>query len=84
MFVSDEETAGGGCAWLTEHPRCRPLDMLINEGAGEVFEFAGQRRYGVGCAEKGIFRFELRRAGRPTLAPQVGDNALLKLGPVLT
>src|SRR5207302_883277 len=56
-----------------------------NEGGGESFEFAGRRRYGVCCAEKGIFRFKLIArgdAGHASL-PKTGDNALLKLGPVL-
>jgi acetylornithine deacetylase/succinyl-diaminopimelate desuccinylase-like protein len=59
--------------------------MLLNEGGGESFEFAGRRRYGVCCAEKGIFRFKLIAhgdAGHASL-PKTGDNALLKLGPVL-
>jgi acetylornithine deacetylase/succinyl-diaminopimelate desuccinylase-like protein len=50
-----------------------------------VFEFEGARRYGVCCAEKGIFRFKLTAhgtAGHASL-PKTGDNALLKLGPVL-
>ena len=47
--------------------------------------WGGQRRYGVCCAEKGIFRFKLTAhgaAGHASL-PKTGDNALLKLGPVL-
>jgi acetylornithine deacetylase/succinyl-diaminopimelate desuccinylase-like protein len=59
--------------------------MLLNEGAGEVFDFDGRRRYGVCCAEKGIFRFKLTArgvAGHASL-PKTGENALLKLGPVL-
>jgi len=31
-------------------------ETLLNEGGGGVFEFGGSRRYGVCCAEKGIFR----------------------------
>ena len=88
MFVSDEETGGEvGAAWLcSEHPDAVRCDMLINEGAGEVFEFDGRRQYGVGCAEKGIFRFKLNADGEAGHAsmPQLGDNALLKLAPVLT
>jgi acetylornithine deacetylase/succinyl-diaminopimelate desuccinylase-like protein len=59
--------------------------MLINEGAGEHFEWQGRRYYGVCCGEKGIFRFNLTArgvAGHASL-PRTGDNALLKLGPVL-
>ncbi|HUA49395.1 MAG TPA: M20/M25/M40 family metallo-hydrolase [Solirubrobacteraceae bacterium] len=87
VFVSDEETGGDvGAHWLTEtHPERARCDMLLNEGGGEVFEFDGRRRYGVCCAEKGIFRFKLTAhgtAGHASL-PKTGDNALLKLGPVL-
>ena len=87
VFVSDEETGGAvGARWLTEtHPDRVRCDMLLNEGGGEVFEFAGARRYGVCCAEKGIFRFQLTARGVAGHAsmPKTGDNALLKLGPVL-
>ena len=60
--------------------------MLLNEGAGPVFEFDGRRRFGVACAEKGIFRFNLDASGEAGHAsvPQLGDNALLKLAPALT
>jgi len=87
VFVSDEETGGDvGAHWLTDtHPDRVRCDMLLNEGGGEVFEFGGARRYGVCCAEKGIFRFKLTArgvAGHASL-PKTGENALLKLGPVL-
>jgi acetylornithine deacetylase/succinyl-diaminopimelate desuccinylase-like protein len=87
VFVSDEETGGDvGAHWLTEtHPDRVRCDMLLNEGGGEVFEFGGRRRYGVCCAEKGIFRFKLTARGAAGHAslPKTGDNALLKLGPAL-
>lgn len=87
VFVSDEETGGDvGARWLCErHPDAVRCDMLLNEGAGEVFEYEGQRRYGVCCAEKGIFRFTITAHGEAGHAsmPTVGDNALLKLAPVL-
>jgi acetylornithine deacetylase/succinyl-diaminopimelate desuccinylase-like protein len=87
VFVSDEETGGDvGAHWLTDtHPDRVRCDMLLNEGAGDVFEFEGRRRYGVCCAEKGIFRFKLTARGAAGHAslPKTGDNALLKLGPVL-
>jgi acetylornithine deacetylase/succinyl-diaminopimelate desuccinylase-like protein len=87
MFVSDEETGGSlGARWLTEqHPDKVRCDMLINEGAGEVFEYGGRRLYGVCCAEKGLFRFKLIARGVAGHAsmPRMGDNALLKLAPVL-
>jgi acetylornithine deacetylase/succinyl-diaminopimelate desuccinylase-like protein len=86
-FVADEETGGDvGAHWLTDtHPDRVRCDMLLNEGGGEVFEFEGARRYGVCCAEKGIFRFRLTARGTAGHAslPKTGDNALLKLGPVL-
>jgi acetylornithine deacetylase/succinyl-diaminopimelate desuccinylase-like protein len=87
VFVSDEETGGDvGAHWLTDtHPDRVRCDMLLNEGGGEVFGFGGVRRYGVCCAEKGIFRFRLTARGAAGHAslPRTGDNALLKLGPVL-
>ena len=87
VFVSDEETGGDvGAHWLTEtHPDRVRCDMLLNEGAGDVFEWDGGRRYGVCCAEKGIFRFKLTArgvAGHASL-PRTGENALLKLAPAL-
>jgi acetylornithine deacetylase/succinyl-diaminopimelate desuccinylase-like protein len=87
VFVSDEETGGDvGAHWLcTEHPETVRCDMLLNEGGGEVFTYGGRRHYGVCCAEKGIFRFNVTAhgmAGHASL-PRTGDNALLKLGPVL-
>ncbi len=87
VFVADEETGGEvGAHWLcTEHPDKVRCDMLLNEGGGEVFEYDGRRHYGVCCAEKGIFRFTITAVGSAGHAslPKTGDNALLKLGPVL-
>jgi acetylornithine deacetylase/succinyl-diaminopimelate desuccinylase-like protein len=87
VFVPDEETGGEvGAHWLTAtHPNRTRCDMLLNEGGGEAFEWGGHRRYGVCCGEKGIFRFTLTAhgtAGHASL-PKTGDNALLKLAPVL-
>jgi len=87
VFVCDEETGGDlGAHWLTDtHPDRVRCDMLLNEGGGESFEWDGRRHYGVCCGEKGIFRFTLTAhgtAGHASL-PKTGDNALLKLGPVL-
>ena len=88
VFVSDEETGGDvGARWLTEtHPDKVRCDMLLNEGGGEVFEIAGRRRYGICCAEKGIFRFKITARGAAGHAslPRTGDNALLKLAPALS
>jgi acetylornithine deacetylase/succinyl-diaminopimelate desuccinylase-like protein len=87
VFVSDEETGGDvGARWLTEqHPEKVRCDMLLNEGGGGVFEFGGARHYGVCCGEKGIVRIKLTAIGAAGHAslPRTGDNALLKLGPVL-
>jgi acetylornithine deacetylase/succinyl-diaminopimelate desuccinylase-like protein len=87
VFVADEETGGEvGAHWLTTtHPDRVRCEMLINEGGGHAFEWEGRRRYGVCCGEKGIFRFTVTAhgtAGHASL-PKTGDNALLKLGPVL-
>jgi acetylornithine deacetylase/succinyl-diaminopimelate desuccinylase-like protein len=87
VAVVDEETGGSlGAEWITRnHPEKVRCDMLINEGGGAVFEYAGTRRYGVCCAEKGVFRFKLTTdgvAGHASM-PGMGENALLKMGPVL-
>jgi acetylornithine deacetylase/succinyl-diaminopimelate desuccinylase-like protein len=87
VFMADEEAGGDlGAQWLTRtHPEKVRCDMLINEGGGEPFEYADTRRYGVCCAEKGVFRFAItvRGASGHASLPKTGDNALLKLGPVL-
>jgi acetylornithine deacetylase/succinyl-diaminopimelate desuccinylase-like protein len=87
VAVVDEETGGSlGAEWITkQHPEKVRCDLLINEGGGPVFEYAGARRYGVCCAEKGVFRFTLSTdgvAGHASM-PKMGDNALLKMAPVL-
>src|SRR5581483_2783501 len=87
VFVADEETGGDvGARWLCEqHPDKVRCEMLLNEGGGEQFHYGGRRRYGVCCAEKGIFRFKLTATGAAGHAslPRTGDNALLKLAPAL-
>jgi acetylornithine deacetylase/succinyl-diaminopimelate desuccinylase-like protein len=87
VFVVDEEVGGElGAQWITQnHPDRVRCDMLLNEGAGESFHYDGRRLYGVCCGEKGVFRFTLTARGRAGHAslPRTGDNALLKLGPVL-
>jgi acetylornithine deacetylase/succinyl-diaminopimelate desuccinylase-like protein len=87
VAVADEETGGElGAKWLTEtHQEKVRCDMLLNEGGGPHFELDGQRYYGVCCAEKGVFRFTVSTDGAAGHAsmPKLGDNALLKLGPVL-
>jgi len=88
VFVADEEAGSlHGAKWLCEnHPDKVRCDFSVNEGAGEVFEFDGRRYYSVCVAEKGVFRFTLSTNGRAGHAsiPRIGDNALLKLGPLLT
>src|SRR5215208_4546392 len=87
VFTADEETgAAHGARWLCEnHAEKVACDMVVNEGAGEVFEFDGRRHYGVCAGEKGVFRFTLTTSGRAGHAsiPRIGDNALVKLAPIL-
>jgi acetylornithine deacetylase/succinyl-diaminopimelate desuccinylase-like protein len=87
VAVVDEETGGSlGAEWITQnHPDKVRCDLLVNEGGGAVFEYNGRRCYGVCCAEKGVFRFKLTTdgvAGHASM-PGMGENALLKMGPVL-
>jgi acetylornithine deacetylase/succinyl-diaminopimelate desuccinylase-like protein len=87
VAVVDEETGGSlGAQWITEnHPEKVRCDLLINEGGGAVFEYGGKRCYGVCCAEKGVFRFTITTdgvAGHASM-PGMGENALLKMAPVL-
>jgi acetylornithine deacetylase/succinyl-diaminopimelate desuccinylase-like protein len=87
VIVVDEETGSAcGARWLTEqHPEKVRCDLLINEGGGNIFELDGRRLYGVCCAEKGVFRFTLSTEGVAGHAsiPRMGDNALLKMAPLL-
>lgn len=87
VVVVDEEVGGElGAMWLCEHhPDLVRCDLLLNEGAGAVFPYDGQRFYGVCVAEKGVFRFRVLTdgvAGHASI-PKIGDNALLKLAPLL-
>jgi acetylornithine deacetylase/succinyl-diaminopimelate desuccinylase-like protein len=87
VAVVDEETGGSlGAEWITRnHPEKVRCDLLLNEGGGAVFEYGGRRCYGVCCAEKGVFRFKVTTdgvAGHASM-PGMGENALLKMGPVL-
>ncbi len=87
VAVADEETGGElGAKWLTQnHPEKVRCDMLLNEGGGQSFTYDGRRRYGVCCAEKGVFRFTVTTRGVAAHAstPQMGENALLKMAPLL-
>jgi acetylornithine deacetylase/succinyl-diaminopimelate desuccinylase-like protein len=88
ITVVDEETGGRlGAKWLTEnHPDLCRVDWLVNEGGGQVMPYGDRRLYGVGCAEKGTFRFRVtaRGVGGPASVPGTGENALLKLAPVIS
>jgi acetylornithine deacetylase/succinyl-diaminopimelate desuccinylase-like protein len=85
--VADEETGGYlGARWLcSEHPEKLAPDYVLNEGGGIVFELEKQRFYPYCTGEKGVIRFKLRTRGRAGHAsvPAIGDNALLKLAPVI-
>ena len=87
VTVVDEETGGElGAQWITQtHPEKVRCDLLVNEGGGAVFELGGRRCYGVCCAEKGVFRFTLTTSGVAGHAsmPGMGENALLKMAPLL-
>jgi acetylornithine deacetylase/succinyl-diaminopimelate desuccinylase-like protein len=88
VFVVDEETGGAlGARWLTEqHPDKVRCDFLLNEGGGAWFDYGGRRLYGLCCGEKSVIRFEITARGAAGHAsmPRTGDNALLKLAPVLS
>ncbi len=87
VSVVDEESGGNlGARWLcSEHPDLVRCDWLLNEGGGEVIPYDGRRLYGVCCGEKGVFRFRLSTTGVAGHAsiPRMGDNALLKMAPIL-
>jgi acetylornithine deacetylase/succinyl-diaminopimelate desuccinylase-like protein len=87
VVLVDEETGGGeGAMWLTAtHPEKVRCDYLVNEGGGGIIEYGERRLYCLGCAEKGVFRFALHTDGAAAHAsmPRLGDNALLKLAPLL-
>ena len=87
VSVVDEEVGGAqGAIWLTAtHPDLVRCDYLLNEGGGAMIPYDGGRIYGVSVAEKGVFRFRLSTTGTAGHAsnPRIGDNALLKLAPLL-
>jgi acetylornithine deacetylase/succinyl-diaminopimelate desuccinylase-like protein len=87
ISVVDEEVGGAeGAVWLCrERPDLARVDFLLNEGGGQVMPYGDRRLYGVCCAEKGTFRFRVRARGVAGHAsvPGFGDNALVKLAPVL-
>jgi acetylornithine deacetylase/succinyl-diaminopimelate desuccinylase-like protein len=87
IVLVDEEVGGTlGAMWICDtHPDKVRCDYLLNEGAGAVFVYDGVRFYGVCIAEKGVFRFRLTTEGIAGHAsiPKIGDNALLKMAPLL-
>jgi acetylornithine deacetylase/succinyl-diaminopimelate desuccinylase-like protein len=87
VATADEEMgAGAGAQWLCrEHPQEVRCDYVLNEGGGVAFEVDGRRFYTLCVGEKGVFRFLVRTHGRAGHAsvPALGDNALLKLAPLL-
>ena len=87
VVVVDEEVGGElGAIWICEHhPEKVRCDYLLNEGGGANFVYDGARHYGVCVAEKGVFRFRVTTdgvAGHASI-PKIGDNALLKMAPLL-
>lgn len=87
IVTADEEMGAHlGARWLCEaHPEKAYADLVVNEGGGAMFELEGRRFYTVAVGEKGVFRFKLRAHGRAGhgSVPSLGDNALLRLAPVL-
>jgi acetylornithine deacetylase/succinyl-diaminopimelate desuccinylase-like protein len=87
ITTADEEMGAAlGAKWLCEErPETVRSDLVVNEGGGASFELAGRRLYTLCVGEKGVFRFNLRTRGRAGHAsvPALGDNALLKLAPLL-
>jgi len=89
VIVTADEECGAhlGAKWLCEeHAGKAHADLVVNEGGGTLFELRGRRFYTLAVGEKGVFRFKLRAHGRAGhgSVPSLGDNALLRLAPVLT
>jgi acetylornithine deacetylase/succinyl-diaminopimelate desuccinylase-like protein len=87
VTTADEEMgAVAGARWLCrEHPEKVRSDYVLNEGGGVSFELDGRRFYTLCVGEKGVFRFRVHARGTAGHAsvPGLGDNALLKLAPLL-
>jgi acetylornithine deacetylase/succinyl-diaminopimelate desuccinylase-like protein len=87
VITCDEEAGAAlGAQWLCrEVPDKVRSDFVVNEGGGSSFVFDGRRIYTVGVAEKGVFRFTLTTVGAAGHAsmPRLGDNALVKLAPLV-
>ena len=87
VLTADEEAGGDlGARWLCEEqPETVRSDLVVNEGGGVTIEHDGRRLYTLSTGEKGIFRVRLIAqgiAGHASL-PKIGDNALLKLAPLV-
>jgi acetylornithine deacetylase/succinyl-diaminopimelate desuccinylase-like protein len=88
LVCTADEEAGAiyGAKWLCEEqPEKVRADLVINEGGGPCFEIEGRRLYTLCVGEKGVWRFRLRTHGKAGhgSVPSLGDNALLKLAPLL-
>ena len=87
VCVVDEETGGSeGAQWLTRtHPEKVRCDMLLNEGGGGILEYDGAAPVLRRLRGEGVFRFRLKTDGVAAHAsmPRLGDNALLKMAPLL-
>ena len=89
VIVTADEECGAhlGARWLcAEQPEKSYADLVVNEGAGAMFEMDGRRFYTLAVGEKGVFRYKLRAHGKAGhgSVPSLGDNALMRLAPVLT
>jgi acetylornithine deacetylase/succinyl-diaminopimelate desuccinylase-like protein len=87
VITADEERgAAYGAKWLCEErPELVRSDLVVNEGGGIAIDFGGRRFYTVALGEKGVCRLRLRTSGRAGHAsmPRIGDNAVLKMAPLL-
>jgi acetylornithine deacetylase/succinyl-diaminopimelate desuccinylase-like protein len=87
VLTADEEAgAEHGAQFLCEqHPEKVRCDLVVNEGGGDLLEMNGRRLYLACAAEKGVFRFTATTEGIAGHAsiPKIGDNALVKMAPLL-
>ncbi|MEA2347011.1 MAG: hypothetical protein QOG62_798 [Thermoleophilaceae bacterium] len=87
VLTADEEAgAEHGAKFLCEqHPDKVRCDLVVNEGGGARVDLGGSRYYLACAAEKGVFRFTATTNGTAGHAsiPKIGDNALVKMAPLL-